>query len=381
MRGSCDGVLSAGIQTFALFIAIRHYHAGETIKSLIAASPFMGMFLSMLLVHYVSGKGYSKSLCGALPALVTGLCLILAAWMQSLQLFALFIIIGYVCRSALLPFLTSIYGDNYAAHRRGVNFAVPLLLTVGVAAIFGLAGSSWLDDNLEQFPWLFTFLGICGLVKAGSIFAMPSKPIESTDNVNPFGNLKYVLEDRSFGYVLLTWFIMGFANLWTLPLRVDYVTSAKYGIEGSAILVGLLITVIPETVRLIFIPFWARMFDRMNFVLLRMLLNVLFAAGVALFFLSTDPWIIGAGSALIGLSFAGGSIAWSLWVIKYAPPEKTAAYMSVHVFLTGIRGTIGPMVGYWMVNKIGTVNIGMLSCAMMLLATLMLIPELKHGNR
>ena len=87
------------------------------------------------------------------------------------------------------------------------------------------------------------------------------------------------------------------------------------------------------------------------------------------------------GSALIGAAFAGGSIAWNLWVTKYAPSGKTGAYMSVHVCLTGIRGTIGPILGYWTVNLIGAQKIGVLSFAMMILATLMLIPEIKHGYR
>ena len=47
---------------------------------------------------------------------------------------------------------------------------------------------------------------------------------------------------------------------------------------------------------------------------------------------------------------------------------------------TGIRGTIGPILGYWTVNQIGAQNIGILSCAMMFFATLMLIPEIKHGR-
>ncbi len=380
-RGACDGFLSAGIQTFALFIAIRHYEAGEGIKSMIAASPFMGMFLSLLLVHYLSGTGYKKSVCAALPAFCTGIFLLCAAWAESLELFALFIILAYVCRSALLPFLTSIYGDNYLPGKRGVYFSSPLLLTVGIAAIFGLSGASVLEANIGHFPWLFFCLGVTGLIKAWSIYRMPTKAVETVDHVNPFGNLKYAISDRSFGYVLLTWFIMGFANLWTLPLRVDFVTSSEYGIEGSAMLVALIITVIPETVRLIFIPVWARLFDRMNFVVLRMILNALFGVGVGLFFISKNPWIIGSGSALIGASFAGGSIAWSLWVTKYAPPDKTTAYMSVHVFLTGVRGTVGPMIGYWAAGLIGPANIGLLSCAMMLFATVMLIPEIKHARR
>ncbi|MFQ5449151.1 MAG: MFS transporter [Nitrospinaceae bacterium] len=380
-RGGFEGVLSTGAQTFCLFIAIRYYHAGETVKSLIASAPFMGMFLSLILVHHAEGSRWRKSLWGALPATVTGLCLLLAAWVPFAEGFAFFVIVGYICRSALLPFLTDIYGDNYPPRQRGTYFSRSLILTVGVSAGFGFVGSSLLQLDLGHFHWLFTFLGLCGLGKAYAIYSMPSSPIEGNLHTNPFANLKYVIRDRSFGYVLVTWFIMGFANLWTLPLRVEYVTSSTYGIEGSAVLVALIITVIPDTMRMLFIPFWAKLFDTMNFVVLRMVLNILFAAGVGSFFITGNPWVIGMGAALIGFSFAGGSIAWNLWVTKYAPPGKTAAYMSVHVFLTGIRGTLGPLIGYWAIDQIGPVNIGLLSAGMMVLATVMLIPEIQLGKR
>lgn len=380
-RGGFEGILSTGSQTFCLFIAIRYFDADETLKSLIAAAPFMGMFLSVILLHYAEGTGFRKSSWAAIPSVFTGVFLLFAAWTSSAVWFAVFVVIAYICRSALLPFLTDIYGDNYPAHLRGHYFSRSLILTVGISAAFGYAGSSLLEIDIAYFTWLFTFLAFCALAKAVSIYCMPSNIMEENAHRNPLGNYKYIFQDRSFGYVLLTWFIMGFANLWTIPLRVDYVTSAEYGIEGSAIFVALIITIIPDTMRMLFIPFWAKLFDRMNFVTLRILLNLLFALGVGAFFISKNPWIIGAGSALIGMAFAGGSIAWNLWVTKYAPPGKTAAYMSVHVSLTGIRGTIGPIIGYWAAGQIGLLNIGLLSAAMMVVASLMLIPEIKHGNR
>jgi MFS family permease len=380
-RGFFEGILSTGSQTFVLFIAIRYYNAGDTTKSLIGASPFIGMFCSLLLVHYASRTHMKKATWGALPSAITGVTLILAAWTQSLVMFAILSITAYICRSALLPFLTSIYGDNYPRERRANLFSKPLILTVGTAAAFGFIGAYFLESDIERFSWLFTFLGLCGLLKALAIYSMPSKIIEDGDHSHPLGNLKYMFTDRSFGYVLLTWFIMGFANLWTIPLRVDYLTSAEYGIEGSAIMVALLITIIPDSMRVLFIPFWARLFDKMNFVLLRILLNLMFAIGVGMFFVSKDPVMIGLGSAFIGIAFAGGSIAWSLWVTLYAPKDKVAAYMSVHVFLTGVRGTVGPFIGYWAAGLVGTANVGFLSSAMMIVASIMLIPEIKHGAK
>ena len=380
-RGFFEGVLSSGIQTFALFIAIRYYNAGEGLKSLIAAAPFIGMILSLPLVHYTAGKGLKKSFCSAVPSALASVCLIIAAWIPSLEFYALMITISYICRSVAIPYLTSIYSDNYPHLKRGASFSKPLLLTVAISSLFGLAGSLLLEMNIIYFNWVFTVVGISALAKAWAISSMPSKVIEKTSHNHPFGNFEYVIKDREFGYVLFTWFIMGFANLWVLPLRVDYVASSTYGIEASPLIVALIITIIPETIRFLFIPFWARLFDHMNFIVLRMILNVLFGMGIALFFISKNLLIIGAGSALIGLAFAGGSIAWALWVTKYAPPGKVSAYMSVHVCLTGIRGTIGPIIGYWTAAQVGASMTGWISCGLMILATIMLLPEIKHGRK
>ena len=374
-------MLDTGVSTFSLFIAIRYYNAGGEIKSMIAAAPWLGMIISLLMVHYASHTNTKKAVCAALPSVFAGVCLLAVAWIKSLILFAFFIITAYVCQTSMVPFLTSIYSDNYPPSQRGEFYSNPLRLTVGISILFSFLASKLLDLDLEYFGLVFSILGLCGLGKAWAIFSMPSKMIEGGEHNHPFGNFKYVVQDRSFGYVLLTWFIMGFANLWIQPLRVDYLTSDVYGITGSAALVALIIIIIPNGMRLIFIPFWGKLFDRMNFVVLRMVFNIIFAFGVGLYFITNNPVVIAMGSMLIGIAFAGGSIAWNLWVTKYAPPGKAAAYMSVHVCLTGIRGTIGPMVGFWAVEHVGPLNMGLISASLMALATIMLIPEIKNGNR
>ena len=380
IRGALRGIITTGTQTFVLFIAIRYFQASDNVKAFIGAAPFLGMFLSVFGLHYLARTGWKKSLCGAIPAALCGLFLLTSSASNTLASFAILTGLGFICLHLLTPFLTSIYNDNYPSDKRGAFYSLPMILTVGGSVIFGFFASKLMDSDLEAFRWVMVILGIAGRGKAWAIYSMPSQPIESQTSSNPLANYKYIFEDRPFGYVLLTWFIMGFANLWVLPLRVDYVTNPEYGIEGSALLVTLLITIIPDGMRALSIPFMARLFDRVNFIILRMALNLVFGVGIALFFFTKDPGIIALGSALIGIAFGGGSVAWALWVTKFAPPGKVAAYMSVHVSLTGIRGTFGPMIGFWAVHQIGPVNIGLVSCAMMVLATIMLIPEINHGR-
>ncbi len=380
LRGFFRGVLTSGTQTFGLFIAIRYFNADLFSKSLIGSAPFIGMIFSLFLFHYAAMTNLKKSVCGSLPIILSGVFLILAATADSLWAYSLCVVAGFMLLTAVIPFLTSIYHDNYPADRRGALFSKAVMVTVLVSILSGFVGSSLMDQDPGFYKWVLIALGVACFGKAYAIWRIPSTKIEDHNHTNPFTHMKLVVQDRSFGYVLLTWFIMGFANLWVLPLRIDYITSSVYGIEGSALFVATIITIVPDFMRAFSAPLLAKLFDRINFVILRMIINVLFASGILLFFLTRDPIVIGLGSALIGIAFGGGTVAWSLWVTKYAPPGKVAAYMSVHVFLTGVRGTLGPLIGFWTVQRIGPTAIGMVSFAMMMVATLMLIPEIKRGR-
>ena len=55
----------------------------------------------------------------------------------------------------------------------------------------------------------------------------------------------------------------------------------------------------------------------------------------------------------IGISNAAGNLAWNLGQYDFAPPEKTAAYMGVHVMLTGVRGSFAPFLGVWLYAGLG----------------------------
>ena len=83
----------------------------------------------------------------------------------------------------------------------------------------------------------------------------------------------------------------------------------------------------------------------------RNLLNAFFFLSVLLFFISDNIFLIGFASACQGIAIGGGKIFWNLWVTKIAKAEKVSSYMSVHMALTGIRGSIAPFIGYWILNQ------------------------------
>jgi MFS family permease len=90
-------------------------------------------------------------------------------------------------------------------------------------------------------------------------------------------------------------------------------------------------------------------------------------------------WLI-IGAIIYGISNAGGDVAWSLWVTKFAPPERVADYMSVHTFFTGLRGVIAPVVAFQLIAHYSVSAISWLGAIMIFVATLILIPEIKSGR-
>jgi MFS family permease len=137
---------------------------------------------------------------------------------------------------------------------------------------------------------------------------------------------------------------------------------------------------IPSLARLVLTPIWGRLFDRMNFFVMRIVLNVGFALGIAAFFIGSNTLGLVVGSLIFGASNAGGEIAWSLWVTKFAPDDRVAEYMSVHTFFTGVRGIAAPLLAFQLARVFSIDGIAALCATLIVLASLILVPEIK-GQR
>src|SRR5438034_9912214 len=83
---------------------------------------------------------------------------------------------------------------------------------------------------------------------------------------------------------------------------------------------------------------------------------------------------------VFGISNAGADVAWSLWVTKFAPPERVADYMAVHTFFTGVRGVIAPLVAFYLVSVVSLPTMGWISVVLILIASSLLVPEIKFGK-
>jgi MFS family permease len=169
------------------------------------------------------------------------------------------------------------------------------------------------------------------------------------------------------------------------PLRIEYLANPEHGVtldgaQLTAARIALLTGVIPNVTRLLLNPLWGWLFDRMNFFVLRITLNIGFALGALSFFVGgTMPWLVVA-AILFGLANSGADVAWSLWVTKFAPPSRVADYMSVHTFFTGVRGVVAPLIAFYLIAGLPLPMVGWICAGLIMIGTALLVPEIKAGK-
>ena len=75
-----------------------------------------------------------------------------------------------------------------------------------------------------------------------------------------------------------------------------------------------------------------------------------------------------------GIALAGARVNWSLWVTKFAPLDQESNYMSIHGFLTGVRGLGAPFMGFYLIQVFSIQDTAAMSIGLILFATTLLSP-------
>jgi MFS family permease len=379
-RAVTSGILETAGTTFLLLVAVQWFEAGAMAKALVAGGGSVGLLLSPLVVAWVQARRRPAAWAASRLAAGGAGCFLLMAAVPVLPVFVIGSVLALAASASAVPLLTQMYQENYPDRQRGLFFSRTVMIRIGVAALFSELAGRALSHHLDRYRWLL--LMFAGAFAGSSYFLSqcPSQPLAASGGAHPFRTLRFAREDRLFRQTLICWMLMGFANLMMLPMRVEYLANPRYGLAMGAGEIAFLTGVVPNALRLVMSPLWGWLFDRMNFFVLRVVLNVGFASGILAFFTSDRLAGLLAGAVLYGISNAGGDVAWGLWVTKFAPPDRVADYMSAHTFFTGVRGVLAPAVAFHLVHTLTMGTLGWISGGLILLASLLLLPELKHGH-
>lgn len=380
-RAITHGILETAGTTFLLLIAVRWFEAHAAAKALIAAGSSIGLLASPLVVTIVARRQWAPSEAAFRLLLTGSLAFCLPACLPWLPFYVVGSMIGMATVSAGIPLLTHMYHENYPVTQRGMLFSRTVMIRILTAAVFAHAAGAFLAGNPERFRWLLLVFAAAAAIAAVLLRRCPTTPLADAGGAHPLRALRYVREDPVFRQTLIAWMLMGFANLMMLPLRVEYLAHERYALRLPADQIALYTSVLPNLARLVVSPLWGWLFDRMNFFALRVTLNLGFMFGILAFFVSDSSAGLIAGAIIYGVSNAGGDVAWSLWVTKFAPPDRVADYMSVHTCFTGLRGVLAPIVAFQLAGVVALPTLGWFSAGLIFVASLMLLPEIPRGRR
>ena len=381
-RAVTAGILESAGGTFLLLIAVRWFHAGMLAKALVAGAGSFGLLLSPLVVAKVTTAGWAPSRAAAWLMMAGSFAFLVAGALHAVQFcFIAGSVIGIAAPAAIVPLLTQMYQENYPERERGRLFARTVMIRIAAAALFSQLAGGFLNTDLRRFPWLLILFAAATGLAAFCLWRCPTSPIPRDEGTHPLRALRFARDDALFRRTLICWMLMGFANLMMLPLRVEYLAGPQAAQHFTVGTIALLTGVVPNLARLVVSPIWGHLFDRMNFFALRVTLNIGFALGIISFFTSDSMAGMMFGAIIFGISNAGGDVAWSLWVTKFAPPGRVADYMAVHTFLTGVRGVLAPVAAFYLIARWPVGWLAALASGLIIVATLLLLPEIRWGRK
>ncbi len=414
-RQGVDGLFESLKETVFLLVAIQFFGVSDFLKGTIGAAGALGMFFAFFLPALMKKFSLPVDRVIGFLTLLTGIFLVLAGFAPTGALYTAAVVGGLACFSLRVPLFAQLYSDVYHGKRRArlFNYGRILLMVVSLVANFfwgGLLEYSltlrWViylvsgGAMIMSSFWLFTLeRGVTPRVAASSpdlnsqsvadsansagsahVAGSPAAPahvsgspagsapfissapvadsITKRDYLYPFS---LIWKDPVFGAILGLWFLIGFANLWSLPLRVSYISDAEHGLGLSPQMVITIMGVIPLVVRLIFSWVWAHLFDKINMIFMRVLINLMMGVGIFLFLFTHSVAVVLTGSIIYSIASAGAPIIWNLWVTRVAPEGKARDYMIVHTGMTGIRGLVGPYLGFWVASSLSVRMVGTIS--------------------
>lgn len=378
IRAPFAGVLESGMHTLVLLIAIRVFHPDPFFKALIPASISVGLMVSPFVLSGASHFRIKATGMASVCWITSGSLMLCASFAGSFPVFLASITPSMFAFAFIPTFMIFAYANNYSASQRGQRIGVFFMVSSSAAVLFSYLAGDLLDFDLNRFRWILRGIALAAFLSAICGFFMPSPLIEAKHNDAPLQNISLAWKDRLFGGMLASWMFIGFANLMTIPLRVEFLANPRYGLNFSNTEITVLVVVIPAVFRILSVRIWGYLFDRVNLLILRSVLNGMFLVSIFMFFNSREfiPMVI--AMAITGSAHGGGNIAWNLWVTKIAPPEKTAAYMSVHTATTGIRGLLSPFLGFAAISLLGPIVTAFIASSLAAISIFINMPLVRH---
>ena len=251
----------------------------------------------------------------------------------------------------------AVWRNNYpTASRAAIAGKLATVQSLFLAAAGFTVGKAmdWSPDNYHLlFPALALF-GFVGNLIYRTVRLRRARQLQRAEHdgrktdtgFNPMGMVDLLRADPLYARFMWWMSVFGFGNL-MLAAPMTFVSTDELKLDYTA---GIMINaIVPLLIMPLAIPLWARLMSRTHIIQFRSIHGwsfVLASVAVTLASYLHSIQLLYLGSALLGVGYAGGTLAWNLGHQDFASAERDAEYMAVHVTLNGIRGIFAPLAAW-----------------------------------
>jgi len=259
--------------------------------------------------------------------------------------------------SGIIAIRSTVWSLNYGRAVRGRVTGRFNLMTTAVITLVSLIGSLLMDRDPDSFRAIYLATAVLGLAGVASIARVPvlgeaghlaleRDEHEGSEGDGAHSSMRSLLrEDPDYARYLGWQFVLGISNM-MIEAPLVYLVSNQ--LQASYVVSIGLVTVVPMALATVTLPVWAHYLDRVHIVEFRTRQAALWVLSHAATWLgawSGSLELVALGRFVLGLARGGGSLAWNLGHNDFASQRNLAAYMGLHVTLTGLRGLFAPFLG------------------------------------
>ncbi len=352
-------------QSVFVLITISYFNASDFYKALVQTGVPIGRTLALFFLTYIVITKIKKTHLVAAINILVAVFLLLATFGDSVEAYVILATLAMIFFNFRSPIITSIHKDSYSKNKRARLFSVGHLISGIMILLFAGFVGYIVELDSSYFRYVLIFVSAIVALSAWFTVQIPSSYLYPKKSKNFLHEFRFIKEDRLFRGMLISWFILGLANLAAVAIQVAYMKETTFLSDAQIV---WLVSGCSALVNIIFMPLWARAFDKYNVLVIRIIANIMLLIGLVLFFMSDNLTVIIIGFIIRSIGLSSGTILWSLWVTRAASPKNTQSYMAIHSFFTGVRGIIAPFIGFY-IYRLGVVYIEIYMIAMMAIST------------
>ncbi|AZR73831.1 hypothetical protein BBF96_10795 [Anoxybacter fermentans] len=355
------GLLAGAVYPFVSIIAIR-LGATDQMIGLLSTAPFFGQMFAIYW-GYRSARSVRKVPIIFWSWLISRLLILPLAFTKSPIVFVILVVFHNIIATIAIPayngLLKKIYPDRYRGRLMGL---VKFLLGLTHVSATYLAG--WWIDHLE-FKSLFLLAGLAGVISSMIFLSIDekqreSKVVENQPRAFSIGKIFDIFSrDRAMVWCILGFSIFGFGNLFAYPAYPIYQVKVLK-LTSSQI---ALLSIFNLPVWFLTYPLWGWVHDRTRSMVNIYIGIILYGFTPLIYFFSKSYWMLILASCLQGAAGASQDVGYINQMIKMGG-DDVDHYMGIYGTFLGIRGILSPILGSFMISKIGYQGVFLLAALM-----------------